>query len=192
MQVAIKNRLLIILLILMVLLIKSFIDVPDNIELNLVVSKSIHTKPILSKYNPENYRLPLGKATFKIDGLNYFQKWLAPKYHQSDNLKLIFFIFFCAFLWVYTYKNKLENPSTKYTSLVVKILAYCIILYSFARMIRDGYYSILVNAKTDKYFTLDYDQHYINQNIWACVFLFWISKMYKQADLLEKENALTI
>jgi hypothetical protein len=192
MEISIKKRLLTVSIILLYLLIKSFINVPENIQLNLVTYKNIHPKQILSKYNPSKYSLPMGKATFKIEGFNYFQRWLAPTNYRYDKLRLVLINILLIIVWVYVYKNKINTPNPNFSSLGIKLLAYGIILYSVINLFLDRYYSVLVSIVTENNFKLDYNDGYINQNIWLCVALIWMSKMYKQVDVLQKENALTI
>ncbi len=192
MQISTKKRLLIVLLLFLGFLIKSFIDVPENIQLNLVTNKNIPYKKIPSKYNPSKYSLPMGKATFEIEGFNYFQRWLAPKNYRYNNLRLVLIIILLIIAWVYVYKNKIDTPVLNFTSVGIKLLVSGIILYSIINIILNGYYSGLVIKKTDHNFRLDYNHSNIILTIWLCLALIWISKMYKQVDVLEKENALTI
>jgi hypothetical protein len=185
----IKFRVLLLLIVLIYFFISSFFNVPKEVFFNVTASNNYQLKNIPIKNYQNAYVLPQGKMT--INNLTKFQRWIAPEISGNDVVQLFFIIVYLLIIAIWLFKLNIEKPFLADISKAIKLLGYGIIALSFIIYIRDGYFSKLISSYSTNEFSLPHNNSLI-YSLAISLVCNWLSKAYKKANKLEKENALTI
>jgi membrane-associated phospholipid phosphatase len=158
--------------------------------LNVTATDKYPLKYIPVKTYATSLVLPEGKIM--IDHLSFFQIWIAPESNGNDILLLIFVLLYGLIIFVWLFKLNIQRIFIPDISKAIQLLGYGILVAYCILYLRDSYYNKLIMLRSNYEFSLRSGHNTFVFALAASGIFIYLSKAYKVANQLQKDQAFTI